>query len=136
MINKIDLFLRKIFENYLEEEKIKEALSFKENQKLALLGDKVLDLILIEHEYNNPKANSESIHIFKEKHHRRKENQILLKRDECLSNYILNNDYEQNPQNKIGVIRSDRYIEALIGVIYHTNGLNKAREFVKEIYVI
>jgi len=91
-------------------------------------------LILIEHEYKNPETSPKFMDKLRQSSGRRTENQKILRGEKIISGILLKKDYEQNHQNKIGLIRSDRYVEALIGAVYDTKGLDIIREFVREIH--
>ena len=118
------------------DDKIQEALSFENNQKLAELGDSVLDLIIHEYEYNKPDSKAQTMNTLREKIGTKKNNQKILNNDKRLQQLIIKNDYNQNPPKTIGLIRSDRYLEAIIGAIFIRKYLSEARKFVRHIYEI
>lgn len=128
--------LIRIFGEDLLDEKIQEALSFENNQKLAELGDSVLDLIIQEHEYKKPDSNAGTMNGQRQKVSTKKNNQKILNNDKRLQRHIIENDYKQNPPEKIGLIRSDRYMEAMIGAIFLRKDLLEVRKFVRRIYNI
>ena len=127
-------FLNNLYGQNLNTEKIREALSFSTNKKLAQIGDSNLDLIILESEYRNPISEPRSMDNLRKKEGKRETNQNILKKDHELTQYLLNSDYEQNPQGIIGKERSDAYMEAIIGAIYLTNGLCESKKFVEMIY--
>ena len=128
--------LIRIFGEDLLNDKIQEALSFENNQKLAELGDSVLDLIIQEHEYKKPDSNAGTMNGQRQKVSTKKNNQKILNNDKRLQRHIIENDYKQNPPEKIGLIRSDRYMEAMIGAIFLRKDLLEVRKFVRRIYNI
>ena len=127
-------FLIKLYGPDLLDEKLLEALSFKTNRKLAQIGDSVLDLIIFESAYRNPNSRPQSMDNLRQKEGKKEANQQILKKDNELTQYLLKNDYEQNPQGKIGKDRSDAYLEAIIGAIYLTKGLCESKKFIEIIY--
>lgn len=134
MAGRILPFLKNLYGPELNSEKIWEALSFPKNIKLAQIGDSVLDLIILESEYRNPDSEPESMDNLRKKEGKKETNQKMLKKDYELTQYLLNSDYEQNPQGIIGKERSDAYMEAIIGVIYLTKGLFESKKFVEMMY--
>jgi len=128
--------LSRIFGEDILDDKIQEALSFKNNQKLAELGDSVLDLVIHEHEYKKPDSKARTMDTLRQKIGTKKNNQKILNDDKRLQQLIIKNDYNQNPPKTIGLIRSDRYMEAIIGAIFIRKSLSEARKFVRHIYEI
>ncbi|UCD44746.1 MAG: hypothetical protein JSV27_11645 [Candidatus Bathyarchaeota archaeon] len=126
--------LKNLYGPELNDEKIRETLSFPINKKLAQIGDSVLDLILLVSEYRNPSSEPKSMDDLRKKEGKKRTNQKLLKKDYELTQFLLNSDYEQNSQSIIGRERSDAYMEAIIGAIYLTKGLYEAKKFVKVVY--
>jgi len=128
--------LIRIFGEDLLDDKIQEALSFVYNQKLAELGDSVLDLVIQEHEYKKLDSSAGTMDGLRQEVGTKKNNQKILNNDKRLQRHIIENDYKQNPPEKIGLIRSDRYMEAMIGAIFLRKGLLEVRKFVRRIYDI
>jgi len=128
--------LIRIFGEDLLDDKIQEALSFKNNQKLAELGDSVLDLVIQEHAYKKPDSSAGTMDSLRQEVGTKKKNQKILNKDKRLQRLIIENDYKQNQPEKIGLIRSDRYMEAIIGAIFLRKGLLEVRKFVRRIYDI
>ena len=128
--------LIRIFGEDLLDDKIQEALSFENNQKLAELGDSVLDLVIQEHEYKKLDSSAGTMDGLRQEVGTKKNNQKILNNDKRLQRHIIENDYKQNPPEKIGLIRSDRYMEAMIGAIFLRKGLLEVRKFVRRIYDI
>jgi len=128
--------LIRIFGEDLLDDKIQEALSFVNNQKLAELGDSVLDLVIQEHAYKKPDSSAGTMDGLRQEVGTKKNNQKILNNDKRLQRHIIENDYKQNPPEKIGLIRSDRYMEAMIGAIFLRKGLLEVRKFVRRIYDI
>lgn len=118
----------------LDNEKIQEALVFSKNKGLAGIGDSVLDLVIREKEYRNPDSDPKSMDDLRQLKAKREKNQEILEQDSLLTDYLLKQDYSQNPQGKIGVNRSDQYMEAIIGAIYLTCDLPDSRKFIEEMY--
>ena len=118
----------------LDNEKIQEALVFSKNKGLAGIGDSVLDLVIREKEYCSPDSDPKSMDDLRQSKAKREKNQEILEQDKQLTDYLLEQDYSQNPQGKIGVNRSDQYMEAIIGAIYLTSGLSDSRKFIEEMY--
>lgn len=116
------------------DEKIQEALSYSKNKRLAGIGDSVLDLVIREKEYQNIDSNPNSMDALRQSKGKRKMNQEFLAQDPQMTCYLLEKDYDQNPHGKIGLNRSDQYMEAIIGAIYITCGLSDTRKFIEEIY--
>jgi len=129
-------FLTEIYGQDLDNEKIQEALSFKKNQSLAEIGDSILDLVILETEYCNSDSSPESMDALRQSKAKREMNRDILGKDAQLTKYLLEHDYSQNPQGKIGLTRSDRYMEAIIGALYITHGLADSHKFIEEIYDI
>ena len=120
----------------MDDEKIQEALSYSKNKRLAGIGDSILDLIIREKEYRNPDSDPKSMDALRQSKGKRKKNQEILEKDKELTKHLLERDYTQNPQGKIGLKRSDQYMEAIIGTIYLTCRLPEAWKFIEEIYTL
>jgi dsRNA-specific ribonuclease len=133
-MGKIFTFLINKYSQQFNNQKIKEALSHSTNKSLAGIGDSVLDLVIREKEYLTPGSNPKSMDALRQSKGKRKKNQEILEQDKQLTDYLLERDYSQNPQGKIGLNRSDQYMEAIIGAIYLTSGLSDSRKFIEEIY--
>ena len=134
MSNIIIKFLYGLFWSKLEDEKIQEALTHGANKKLAQIGDSVLNLVIYETEYKASQSTAGTMDSLRQSQGRRKKNQEILFNDKILTDYLLERDYIQNPQRKIGLLRADAYMEAIIGAIYLTVGLGEARTFIMEMY--
>ena len=134
MVGKIFTFLTDTYGKDLYNEKIQEALSYSKNKRLAEIGDSVLDLVILTSAYQSPGSDPKSLDDLRQSKGKRKKNQEILARDAFLTKYLLDRDYTQNPQGKIGVRRSDQYMEAIIGAIYLTCGLPESRKYIEEIY--
>jgi len=134
MIGPIFTFLIVRYGQDLDNEKVQEALSYSKNKRLAGIGDSVLDLVILEKEYRNPDSDPESMDALRQSKAKREKNQEILAQDTQFTDYLLEQDYSQNPQGKIGLNRSDQYMEAIIGAIYLTCGLPDSRKFIEEMY--
>jgi dsRNA-specific ribonuclease len=134
MVGNIFMFLIDRYGQDFDNEKIQEALTYSKNRSLAEIGDSVLDLVILEKEYRNPDSDPKSLDDLRQFKGKRKKNQEILAQDTRLTNYLLKRDYTQNPQGKIGVRRSDQYMEAIIGAVYLTCGLPESWRFIEEIY--
>ncbi len=134
--DKIFKELIRLFGEDLLDDKIQEALTFENNQKLAELGDSVLDVVIHEYEYEKPDSKPLTMNTLREKVGTKKNNQKILNSDKKLQKFIINTDYTQNPPKTIGLNRSDRYMEAIIGAIFIRKCLSEARNFVRHIYEI
>ena len=111
-----------LFGKDLEDEKIREALLFDQNQRLAEVGDSVLDLVIRLEGYEAVDSSAGSMDKLRQTVGRRTRNQKVLFTDKTLTRFIIENDYPQYPPEKIGLIRSDRYMEAIIGAVFIQKG--------------
>jgi len=136
IMGEIFVIIRDVYGQDLDNEKIQEALTFKKNQRLAEIGDSILDVVILEMEYRSPDSSPTSMDNLRKVKVKREMNQQILRKDSQLTKYLLEHDYSQNPQGKIGLIRSDRYMEAIIGAIYLTCGLDDSQKFIEKIYKI
>ncbi len=86
--------LIRIFGEDLLDDKIQEALSFENNQKLAELGDSVLDLVIQEHAYKKPDSSAGTMDGLRQEAGTKKNNQKILNNDKSLQRHIIENDYK------------------------------------------
>jgi len=134
MVKSILNHLRRVFGNDLNDEKLHEALDPNRNQKIAEIGDSLMDLIIRENEYKKPESNAKSLDDARQQYASKKRNKDILNIDEELTRYLINKHKCTSPPGKIGLQRSDTYMEAIIGAIYLHKGLKYTRKYVMEIY--
>lgn len=102
------------------------------NQKLAEVGDCVLNLIVKEKAYNKTGSTSKSITDAQQVEASKRRNQELLNKDMEFTEFLKNRGCT-SPVGKIGLDRADTFVEAVIGAVFLETNYDKAKEFTKKI---
>lgn len=121
--------IREVFGSDLSHPWIVEALSYPDNQRIALLGNYALDLcnslILYDGDFFSRQLR------FSRENHRN-----IVNSDRAFVNYLIENDYLENIQKAIGKKRADNYLEGIVGAIYLTQGIEGVAKFMSHVYLI
>ena len=125
--------IREIFGPDLDQGRIQEALKYSVNKELAIVGNNVLDLCnsLIKYDkgYISSKIDADRQNLLSRTNHR-----TIVNNDKAFVEFIIKHDYIQNNQVKIGLDRSDRYLEAIIGAIFLKEGFQRSLNFINGYY--
>ncbi|MCW4011389.1 MAG: hypothetical protein NWF07_00205 [Candidatus Bathyarchaeota archaeon] len=127
--------VKDVFGEDLDQGRIREALCFDENQGLASVGNDVLDLCNSLILYRTGHYSSQ-IDTSRQKRFTRDRHRSIVNSDPELVEYLIATDYEENNQQRIGVERSDRYLEAIIGALYLKDDMkmDDVVSFVKDLF--
>lgn len=104
-----------------------------ENESLAQVGDKVLDLVIFEYGFSEGKEKSE-IDTLRQKHAGNKKLFEITKKKDlkrfCYHQEHFSCDDNIPEHKKVSANQHDSVVEAIIGAIYLDSGLDKAREWI------
>ena len=128
----ISEYLVSLFGIDLNDRYVSEALNPEDNRRLAEVGDGVLDLIVKETVYLKG-GDAKGIDDARQSVATKERHRDLVKSDERLKKLLLDRQWNIH-DNSVGLQRSDDLVEAIIGAIYFSKGLDSARDFIKIIY--
>ena len=110
------------------------------NEKLAILGDAILQLILIEHYYlldkkqDKQSLNDSKIKLVKDEYQYKIINKLGIHKFAFNENNLF---FDELPENNKLPHSSNRpfYLEAIIGAIYLDSSIDQIREWIKKVFI-
>ena len=127
--------LRQIFgEEFSENSFIDEALTDKDdkNRSLAMIGDSLLDLVVTQKAYSKDK-DPENMDKVRQKLADKVAIKDILNQDKEFVEYLGTHYMSIGPQGEIGYEKANRFVEAIIGAVYKSNGFEASVRFTKTI---
>jgi dsRNA-specific ribonuclease len=109
-----------------------EAFNQNANQKIAEVGDCVLNLVVKEKAYKKPGSTSESINDAQKIEASKRRNQEMLNKDPEFTEFLKKMGCT-SPIGNIGLDRADTFIEAVIGAVFLETNYDKAKKFTNKI---
>lgn len=126
-------YLHEIFGDNILIPQLKIAFSQGKNKRLALIGDSILNLVVKLQEFENPNSTTESIDDARQLHTDKHSMQDILNNDRAFTKYLIDEHECTSPVGKIGLIRVDDFMEAIMGAIFLTKGYKTSKKYVLKI---
>ncbi|MFX0125957.1 MAG: ribonuclease III domain-containing protein [Candidatus Hodarchaeota archaeon] len=124
-------YLQGLFESdFFYNKYLQEAFSQNENKNLAEIGDSVLNLVIRMNEYSKHYATPDSIDEARQIYASKKALQRVLNQDVEFTEFLIHNYKCTSPPGKIGLERSDDFMEAIIGAIYLSKDMKAVSKFI------
>jgi len=130
MENSILGYIQNLFGSDFPNKYLEEAFRQEENKCLAEIGDSVLDLVIRMIEYRRPGATPKSIDKARQKYATKKALQEVLNGDRAFTEFLIGSYDCTSPPGNIGLERSDDFMEAILGAIFFSKGLESACKFI------
>jgi len=105
-----------------------EAFDQNANQRLAEIGDCVLNLIVKEKEYRCSDSTSQSINDAQQRYATKNRNQRILNSDLDFTEFLVAKGCT-SPVGHIGLDRADAFMEAIIGALFLERNYDTAKKF-------
>ena len=118
--------------NFEDSYYLSEALCCENNQKLAEIGDSVLNLTLRKFEYSHPNSTPQTMDDLRQKLGKKKKMKEILNSDKQFVEY-LRDERGYIIHDFVGLNRSDTIMEAMIGAIFLELGFVNAEKFTHQI---